>query len=98
MAQRVLRVLRRLPRMVWRRENIPVAAVAGQRASDAALLLHIECKPVSCAEPGVAVELRGPCSFGCEEGWLLALVDCVRSAGLLLLRTATVAVLLTLVC
>ncbi|KAM0695331.1 hypothetical protein Q7P36_005690 [Cladosporium allicinum] len=29
MAQRVLRLLRRMPRMVWRR-NIPVAAVAGQ--------------------------------------------------------------------
>jgi hypothetical protein len=37
MAQRVLRVLRRLPRMVWRRENIPVAAVAGQRASHSML-------------------------------------------------------------
>jgi hypothetical protein len=45
------RVLRRMPRLVWRR-NIPVASVAGQCHS---ISSTFDCKPVSCAEPGVAV-------------------------------------------
>ena len=82
MAQRVLRTL---PCLVWRQTSLSHLRRGSIR------FLHIDGNRFHALSQAWR-SLRGPCS----DARKVALVDCIRSAKLLLLRIATAAVLLIL--